>query len=548
MHLSFCVHEVLNGKEGQDGLHMLMGSRELLGRPFHESECWSAPSKQKSSGRPKIPHSLEKESGQTLRAIPGCVVAFGPPGLWLCAASDAREGFWDDEAMTSPVALCLMHEINTCLIRTELRFFDLTPTGRALNRCLKDMATLDDNMPAAFRMLFECFMPLGGPYIGGMLHIWLASGQHVASLSSEGFNDVLALKRHLQRLCGRPRFRQRLLNQGSLLDETEEVATRTDLQLVLLPFESISLDEVEELIDAAADGQVMKVEEFLKRPVDPDVTDNETTALSEAASEGHVEVARLLLEAGAATDMDDPGYCTPLSASAMCGHVEVVQLLLEAGADRDKVSDRGTPLSWAAYEGHVEVARSLLQAGAAKDKVDEDLYTPLFAATERRHFQVLRLLLGARADADMCPQDTWTPLCFASSVGDVDMVRALLDAGADRDKISKQGTPLTWAAYEGHAEVVRALLLAGADRGKVDEDLYTPLTAAFERRHYKVVRLLLDAHLLRLTWIVQKTRTRSSAEYPVQDVNLLFEQQVLTSSGRKASALSLVARHQDLRT
>lgn len=381
-----------------------------------------------------------------------------------------------------------------------------------------------------------------------MLHIWLASGQHVASLSSEGFNDVLALKRHLQRLCGRPRFRQRLLNQGSLLDETEEVATRTDLQLVLLPFESISLDEVEELIDAAADGQVMKVEEFLKRPVDPDVTDNETTALSEAASEGHVEVARLLLEAGAATDKDDPGYCTPLSASAMCGHVEVVQLLLEAGADRDKVSDRGTPLSWAAYEGHVEVARSLLQAGAAKDKVDEDLYTPLFAATERRHFQVLRLLLAARADADMCPEDTWTPLCFASSVGDVDMVRALLDAGADRDKISKQGTPLTWAAYEGHAEVVRALLLAGADRAKVDEDLYTPLTAAFERRHYKVVRLLLDAHLLRLTWIVQKTRTRSSAEYPVQDVNLLFEQQVLTSSGRKASALSLVARHQDLRT
>ncbi|CAE7285526.1 ABCC1, partial [Symbiodinium sp. CCMP2592] len=60
------------------------------------------------------------------------------------------------------VALRASREMHTLfvrgLIRTELRFFDLTPTGRALNRCLKDMATLDDNMPAAFRMLFECFM------------------------------------------------------------------------------------------------------------------------------------------------------------------------------------------------------------------------------------------------------------------------------------------------------------------------------------------------------------------------------------------------------
>lgn len=44
------------------------------------------------------------------------------------------------------------------LLYTQLRFFDLTPTGRALNRCLKDMATIDDRMPAAFRELFESFM------------------------------------------------------------------------------------------------------------------------------------------------------------------------------------------------------------------------------------------------------------------------------------------------------------------------------------------------------------------------------------------------------
>lgn len=35
------------------------------------------------------------------------------------------------------------------LIHTHLRFFDLTPTGRALNRCLKDMATIDDRASVA---------------------------------------------------------------------------------------------------------------------------------------------------------------------------------------------------------------------------------------------------------------------------------------------------------------------------------------------------------------------------------------------------------------
>ncbi|CAK9086535.1 unnamed protein product [Durusdinium trenchii] len=44
------------------------------------------------------------------------------------------------------------------LMYTQLRFFDLTPTGRALNRCLKDMSTMDDRMPAAFRELFESCM------------------------------------------------------------------------------------------------------------------------------------------------------------------------------------------------------------------------------------------------------------------------------------------------------------------------------------------------------------------------------------------------------
>lgn len=60
------------------------------------------------------------------------------------------------------------------LIYTQLRFFDLTPTGRALNRCLKDMSTMDDRMPAAFRELFESFMNVCISLLILSLYAWQA--------------------------------------------------------------------------------------------------------------------------------------------------------------------------------------------------------------------------------------------------------------------------------------------------------------------------------------------------------------------------------------
>jgi hypothetical protein len=85
-----------------------------------------------------------------------------------------------------------------------------------------------------------------------------------------------------------------------------------------------------------------------------------------AACEGHLEVARLLLDHGADVNATDPeSGCTPLIGAALEGHADVVELLLDRGASIDAVTCRGdTALCWAEARGHREVAALLRSRGA----------------------------------------------------------------------------------------------------------------------------------------------------------------------------------------
>ena len=115
------------------------------------------------------------------------------------------------------------------------------------------------------------------------------------------------------------------------------------------------------------------------------------TALHIAAREGHLEVVRLLLQAGADKDASNGDGLTALHFAARPGHSEVVRLLLEAGADKDAATTHGvtvTALHIAAQEGHLEVVRLLLEAGADKDTADTNGWTALHFAAEDGHLEV----------------------------------------------------------------------------------------------------------------------------------------------------------------
>jgi ankyrin repeat protein len=88
-------------------------------------------------------------------------------------------------------------------------------------------------------------------------------------------------------------------------------------------------------------------------------------ALALAAQHGHVDVVRLLLDAGEDPSRYNPdgnhSHSTPLHQAALAGHDAVVRLLVERGARLD-IKDtiyQGTPLGWARHAGQTEIEKYL---------------------------------------------------------------------------------------------------------------------------------------------------------------------------------------------
>jgi ankyrin repeat protein len=136
------------------------------------------------------------------------------------------------------------------------------------------------------------------------------------------------------------------------------------------------LKEVE-LVRAAAQGNLERVNLLLQDNLNVNLRIDETTALCIAASDGHHEMVQRLIEAGADVDKrSSEGYFNPLLSAAYAGHLEVVRVLLEAGADvHVRVKDFLNPLEYADLgkrEGHKkeqpfdEVIALLEQYGATR--------------------------------------------------------------------------------------------------------------------------------------------------------------------------------------
>lgn len=72
----------------------------------------------------------------------------------------------------------------------------------------------------------------------------------------------------------------------------------------------------------------------------------------------------MLLDSGAQVNMPADSFESPLTLAACGGHVELAELLIQRGAAMEEVNDEGyTPLMEASREGHEEMVALLLKKG-----------------------------------------------------------------------------------------------------------------------------------------------------------------------------------------
>jgi ankyrin repeat protein len=198
------------------------------------------------------------------------------------------------------------------------------------------------------------------------------------------------------------------------------------------------------------------------------------TALHWAAYHDDLELARLLLAAGADAKATNRYGATPLSLACTSGNTALVELLLEAGADPNTTLPGGqTVLMTAARTGRLGPVQALLARGAKVDARERKGQTALMWAAADGNLEVVDALLKAGADFRAPLASGFTPLFFAVREGRSDVAHRLIEAGADVNATMrpqrgaaaarKPSTALLLAVESGHFELAVALLKAGAD-------------------------------------------------------------------------------------
>ena len=239
-----------------------------------------------------------------------------------------------------------------------------------------------------------------------------------------------------------------------------------------------------------------------------------------------------------------PGAKTPLLYATREGHEDVVKLLLDAGANIEKADADGvTPLLLAVLNGHVGLAHTLIARGANVNVSDWYGETPLWAAVDLRDldvagptrdngvdreaaFKLIQVLLEKHADPnartkESPPQRRWitrlgslswvdftgqTPFLRAAFAGDVKTMRLLLEYHADPNINTFNGTtPLMAAAGvnwtvsqtfdEGPAALLEAVKLAqslGNDVNATNDMGLQAIHGAANRGSDDIIRFLVE--------------------------------------------------------
>ena len=295
--------------------------------------------------------------------------------------------------------------------------------------------------------------------------------------------------------------------------------------LVLTLLVSAATPPESPVADAAMRGDHGSVRALLQQGADVNAAQGDgMTALHWAADRGDLEMARMLVYAGAGLEaVTRMAEYTPLHLASRAGHGAVVRALLEAGSDpaAPTASGGATPLHLAAAAGDPEAVTALIEHGAHVDARERRAdQTPLIFAAAQNRVEAIQALLAGGADPSLTTRVVdMVELEESLRGGQDDQVRQQIAAQiAAREAKEKEGEPeekpaeapkplsmgqqvghmggmtaLLHAARQGHMVAVGALLDAGGDIDQASADGTTPLFIAALNGHFDLVMELLEA-------------------------------------------------------
>ena len=227
------------------------------------------------------------------------------------------------------------------------------------------------------------------------------------------------------------------------------------------------------LHQAAADGNLVSLKTLLNRS-DPDERFNDNSPLHYAAWHGQIEVARALLDRGAAVAPRGRDGLTPLHFAAWGRSGDVANLLIARGASVSAVSQEGiTPLHYAVQNHSLKIAKALLEKGASASPDIPGNETLLHYAVRDEGTDLMELLIEHGSPIDGVNEYGETPLHLAARSEDLSKVKRLLDLHA------RAGTfPATIPNFFAFSRMVIAFLLLFSVNFAMLAILETPLTGS----------------------------------------------------------------------
>ncbi len=206
-------------------------------------------------------------------------------------------------------------------------------------------------------------------------------------------------------------------------------------------------------LEAAADSGMAGVVDALIRN-GTDLSSYGSSALSYAATRGHIDVAALLL--GAGVDVTLPASSSEgsiLSRASATGSLDLVKLLLSHGADADRPEGQGSPLFAAVSRGHTTVAELLIDNGATVTSRHA-----LAAIRQRDVDSAIALINLINVDA-LQTVEVSSLLDAANELGDEDVNHLMLQFSSVRaivDERAKVEASATRAASREHSRLLFA--------------------------------------------------------------------------------------------